>query len=457
MESMMDDTLFVLLGTLLGFISGIIPGVGNTIMILGSYPLLKDASLLQMLVYYLAIVSSSQFSGSVVATVFGVPGESSSLPAVIEGNRMFHRGVGNFAISNAALGSVLGAFVAVVAVYSVLPFAIELIKRFYNNNVQMVILILATTSICVLMGKSVRQNICVFAIGILLGLVGTNYVPNYVFLPQIIPYETFPLLLTDLPLFPIIISCYVFPVLLQTYSMFSGFDTKQKYIDNNRFVEHIKEFVRNISSSLRGSVFGCFIGLVPHIGSSVASNLSYAIERRFGLKHKQYNKNGDIKTLVAAETANNSTGLVGLLPLILIGIPISASEAMLLGYIDINNYDINYETTVESGMFETIVIWFIVINTVSFLLAWPLVRYVNLLQKINIKHMLWGTGIALLALTFYLGYKNFEAVYHMTVLVALLPLGYWLRKAEPMILMVAFILQDKLFASMHMFYTIHFG
>jgi hypothetical protein len=71
--------------------------------------------------------------------------------------------------------------------------------------------------------------------------------------------------------------------------------------------------------------------------------------------------------------------------------------------------------------------------------------------------MLWGTGIALLALTFYLGYKNFEAVYHMTVLVALLPLGYWLRKAEPMILMIAFILQDKLFASMHMFYTIHFG
>jgi len=212
----MEDSLFVLLGTLLGFVSGIIPGVGNTIMILGSYPLLKDASLLQMLLYYIAIISSSQFSGSVVATVFGVPGESSSLPAVIEGNRMFHRGAGNFAISNAALGSVLGAFVAVVAVYSVLPFAIELIQRFYNNNVQMVILILATTSICVLMGKSIVQNIFVFAIGILLGLVGTNYVPNYVFLPQIIPYETFPLLLTDLPLFPIIVSCYVFPVLLQT-------------------------------------------------------------------------------------------------------------------------------------------------------------------------------------------------------------------------------------------------
>ena len=453
----MEDSLFVLLGTLLGFVSGIIPGVGNTIMILGSYPLLKDASLLQMLLYYIAIISSSQFSGSVVATVFGVPGESSSLPAVIEGNRMFHRGVGNFAISNAALGSVLGAFVAVVAVYSVLPFAIELIQRFYNNNVQMVILILATTSICVLMGKSIVQNIFVFAIGILLGLVGTNYVPNYVFLPQIIPYETFPLLLTDLPLFPIIVSCYVFPVLLQTNKMFTGFNNTRKYVDNNRFVEHIKTFVSNIFSSLRGSVFGCFIGLVPHIGTGVASNLSYAIERRFGIKHKQYKNNGYIKTLVAAETANNSTGLVSLLPLILIGIPISASEAMLLGYIDINNYDINYETTVESGMFNTLVLWFIFINIASFSLAWPLVRYVNILHKINMKHMLCATGIFLVALTIYLGFKNYEALYHFSVLVLLLPLGYWLRKAEPMILMIAFILQDKLFASMHMFYTIHYG
>jgi putative tricarboxylic transport membrane protein len=457
MDVIVEDLLFVALGTLLGFLSGIIPGVGNTIMILGSYPLLKDASLLQMLLYYIAIISSSQFSGSVVATVFGVPGESSSLPAVIEGNRMFHRGVGNFAISNAALGSILGAFVSVVVVYSVLPFTIELIKEFYNNNVQVIILLLATTSICVLMGKSIAQNVFVFAIGIFLGLVGTNYVPNYVFLPQIIPYKTFPLLLTDLPLFPIIISCYVFPVLLQTNAMFDGFTGSKKYVDNNRFIEHIKQFAKNISSSLRGSVFGCFIGLVPHIGASVASNLSYAIERKFGVKHKQYHTKGDIKTLVAAETANNSTGLVSMLPLILIGIPISASEAMLLGYIDINNYDINYETTVESGMFETIVIWFIGINTVSFLLAWPLVRYVNILTKINMKHMLWATGLALVALTYYLGAKSFEEVYYMSVLIGLLPLGYWLRKAEPMILMVAFILQDKLFASIHMFYSIHYG
>ena len=453
----MEDSLFVLLGTLLGFVSGIIPGVGNTVMILASYPLLKDATLLQMLLYYLAIISSSQFSGSVVATVFGVPGESSSLPAVIEGNRMFRRGVGNFAISNAAIGSVFGAFIALVVVYSVLPFAIDLIERFYNNNIQLIVLLLATISICFLMGKSIIQNIFVFALGIFLGLIGTNWVPNFVFLPEVIPYETFPILLTDLPLFPVIIALYVFPVLLQTNAMFKGYKTNRKYEDKNHFVDHFKEYFQNIRSSLRGSVFGCFIGLVPHIGASVSSNLSYALEKKIGIGSKKYNKKGDIKTLVAAETANNSTGLVSLMPLMLIGIPISASEAMLLGYIDINSYTINYETTVQSGMFETIVIWFVLINALSFLLAWPLVRYINILQRINIKTMLLATGIGLVALTFYLGLQSYEEVYYMIVLIGLLPLGYWLRKAEPMILMIAFILQDKLFESMHIFYQINYG
>ena len=452
----MTDTLFVVLGTLLGFISGLVPGVGNTIMIVMSYPLLKDASMLQMLLYYLAIISSSQFSGSIIATVFGVPGESSSLPAVVEGNRMFNRGVGNFAISNAALGSVLGSFVALVSVYLGMPFAIELIKKFYNNNVQIVILLLASTSICFLLGKSILQNIFVFSIGILLGLVGTNWSPDFLFLPGIIPYETFPNLIHQIPLFPVIVALYVFPTLLQTNSMFSKYSARD-YEDSNSFYEHVKEFVKHIPSSLRGSAFGAFIGLVPHIGSNVSSNISYSIEKKMLKRQGRYHSKGDIKSLVSAETANNSTGLVSLLPLMLIGIPISVSEAVLLSFMEVKSFDINYETTVGAGMFEPIALWFILINGACFLMAWPLVRYVNILKKISVKQMLWGTGIFLVGLTYYLGSMSHETLYYMSVLFVLAPLGYWLRNAEPMCLILAFVLQDKLSASIGIFYQIHFA
>ena len=452
----MEDALFVILGTVLGFVSGFVPGVGNTIMIVMSYPLLKDASMLQMLLFYLAIISSSQFSGSIVATVFGLPGESSSLPAVVEGNRMFNRGVGNFAISNAALGSVVGSFVALVSVYLIMPFAIDVIVNFYNNNVQIIILFLASTSICFLLGTSVLQNIAVFAIGILLGLVGTNWSPYFVFLPEVIPYETFPLLMHQIPLFPVIVSLYVFPTLLQTAGMFKNYDSKLEYEDQNSFREHCVEFAHNISSSLRGSAFGAFIGLVPHVGANVSANISYAIEKKMQVRHGRYNNRGDIKSLVSAETANNSTGLVSLLPLMLIGIPITVSEAVLLSFMDIKSYHISYETTIEAGMFEDIALWFIIINAACFFMAWPLVRYVNLLKKISVKHMLWGTGVFLVGLTYYLGAMGHEAVYYMTVLFVLAPLGYVLRKTEPMCLIIAFVLQDKLTESLGIFYQIYF-
>ena len=131
--AILEHIPYIVSGTLLGYAAGLIPGVGNTIMLLISYPLILNASLLNMLLFYVALISTSQFSGSIVATVFGVPGESSSMPAVAEGKKLFMRGVGNFAISNAAMGSVLGSIMTVGAVYLILPWAVELIKTYSST------------------------------------------------------------------------------------------------------------------------------------------------------------------------------------------------------------------------------------------------------------------------------------------------------------------------------------
>ncbi len=156
---MFIDISFLAFGTAMGFIAGLLPGVGNVIMLLMLWPFLFDATMQQMLLFYLALISACQFSGSVVATVFGVPGESSSMPAVYEGNKMFHRGVGNYAISNAAIGSVLGSAFSVLAVYALLPWAVYFIQNFYNNNVQIIILFISVSSILFLLGTSLLVNI----------------------------------------------------------------------------------------------------------------------------------------------------------------------------------------------------------------------------------------------------------------------------------------------------------
>jgi putative tricarboxylic transport membrane protein len=190
--AILEIIYFVVMGTVLGYIAGLIPGVGNTIMILLSYPIIMDSSLLNMLLYYVALISTSQFSGSVVATVFGVPGESSSMPAVAEGKKLFLRGRGNFAISNAAMGSVLGSLMTVGFVYALLPIAVATIKKYNSTDIQITVLIIASLSMILFFGKSKLLNIFVFAIGTCLALIGRHDIPWFTFLPGIIPYEMFP-------------------------------------------------------------------------------------------------------------------------------------------------------------------------------------------------------------------------------------------------------------------------
>ena len=451
----LGDAAHVLAGITCGYFSGFIPGVGNLVTLFLVYPFLLDSTLLQLLLFYMALTSVSQFSGSVVATVFGVPGEASSLPAVREGKRMFSRGLGNIAISNAAMGSVVGAFIALGMVLLALPSAVELITKFYNNNIQSVILLIASFSVILLLGHSKIQNVFIFALGFLLSCIGQLSVPPAIFAEDYLPYDMFPELITGLPLFPVMVSLYVFPVLLQVKDQFKNFETDRIYEDKTPVWLHIKEYFRNISSSIRGSIIGAFIGLVPHVGTSVGTNLSYALERYLGKKRGTYSDDGDIKSLVSAETSNNATNMTGLMPLLLIGIPISGSETLLLAIIEINTYIINYTTTIETNLFLHLCAWFVIVNAIGLILCWPAVKYVNILQKVNMNYMLIGTGILLISLVLYTGSLDYDMWYHLTVMLLLTPLGYLLRKTEPLVLMIAFMLQDKILEAFYAFYQIN--
>jgi len=246
-------------------------------------------------------------------------------------------------------------------------------------------------------------------------------------------------------------------VLLQTAEQFKDYTNEKEYEDNSTLSQHLKKFMQNIWSSLRGSFIGCLLGMIPHVGTIVSSNLSYALERHIGIRRKTYKHDGDIKSLVSAETANNSTALMSLMPLLLLGIPITGSEAILLAIIEMNSYVINYTTTLETDVFITLVYWFVFVNMVALILCWPAVKYVNVLQKVKMRHLLWLTGIVLVVLVLYTGWLEMNTWYYFSIMLCMAPLGYALRKTEPLVLLIAFILQDKILSSAVTFYQIHLG
>lgn len=442
-----DNLLVMLAGTTLGVISGLIPGVGTVVTLLISYPFIQNFDLLQTLVFYLAIVSASQFTGSVVSTTMGIPGDSSSLPAVAEGHALFKRGLGPFAISNAAIGSIVGSLIALLVVYAFLPTGMFLIKSFYNNNIQLAILLISSL-IIIFAFENRRQNIFLFAFGFILATVGMSTVPLMLMWDGIVPYKTFPALYQGLPMFPVIIALFVLPTIAKSWTTTSTPYTHTKLSTTViSFKTHLTEYFKNITSSIRGSLIGSISGLVPHLTTDLASNLSYVIERKIGMVKKTYHPNGDIKSLVAAETANNSASFVQLVPLLMLGIPITTSESILLMVIENNSFLVNHTTTIDSGLFNELVLWFVCINILAFIFAWPLAKHLHYIFKLSYQHMMILIGGVLVGLMWYIGHRDGNQWYYLSVFAALAPIGYLLRNTNTLIIILAFVLQDKLLAA----------
>lgn len=448
--------LYMLSGTLLGFVAGWLPGVGSVVIMLMSFPFLEGASLFHLLLFYVAMASASQFSGSVVATVLGIPGEASSLPAVKEGHKLFINGKGNFAISGAAIGSVLGSIVSVLVVYSIMPIALYMVKNFYNNMIQTVMLSVCVLLIIFLINRHWMVNAMLFGFGFLLSIIGFNENPRFIFGQNVLPYEKFPDLYEGLPFYPVLLALFVIPTILKSMQKYSSVDNNNEYRDNDSLTTHLKVFWQNKYSALRGSLFGGIVSLVPHIHNVLSSNLSYAIEKFRKTKKKTYNeKQGDVGCLIAAETANNATSIISMLPLLLIGIPITTSEAILLVIIDFSFYRVDYTTIVETGLFNKLVLWFLFSTVLCFIFSWPIISYVNVFRKISLKKVLTITITFAILLMLYLGYSNMQMWYCISVFLALLPIGILLKKHDTIPLVIGFILQDKLFEAYYTFISLN--
>ena len=395
------------------------------------YPLVYDFSIPDLFVFYIALVSTTQYIGSVSATILAIPGESSSLPAVYEGHAMFRDGRGALAISGAAMGSLLGAFVVLGLVYLISPM-FTYIAYLFNSFVQAVVLSLILL-LLLLTSKSkliLTIPLCIFAYWLSsIGCQNTCYVP--------VEYVD---LYTGIPLLSVICAIYVFPQLLKNIST----PTNNNYLQiPTRLDLHLWHFISNISSAIRGTVVGFFLGFTPGSSMTISSNTAYRLEVANQKRKGTYNK-GNYNSLVAAETANNSATLSNLLPLFLLGIPLSGSEIIFYDIISSKGF-VFYRDFTFDFFSEVIVQNLIIINCIAFLVAWPFARYIKIFALIPYNYMRVFIFVLLCFILYYVGAQYFQGAYYLAVFLILLPLGYLLRNQDTLPFVFVFILQERLY------------
>ena len=246
-------------------------------------------------------------------------------------------------------------------------------------------------------------------------------------------------LTTGLPTLSVVCAVYVFPQLLKVYK-----PTNHQKEYNHSLFFHINYFINNIYSSLRGTVIGFFLGFTPGSSNTLSSNTAYRNEVLIQIKKKKYEE-GNYNALIAAESANNAAAFTTLLPLFIIGIPISASELlfydmiMLKGLIFSQHFDISFFMThIATNL--------VIINFIAFFIAWPLSKFAKYLY--HVPQIFTNVAVfTLLCLAIYqLGSSSFQELYYLVVFLLFLPVGFLFRNIDTLPFVFVFLLQDRIYS-----------
>ena len=419
-----------IIGILIGIVAGLIPGFGIFTSLIILYPFLLKLDPINMLSLYVGLASATQFSGSVSAIIYGVPGEQSSIPAVAEGHKLFRLGQGDLAISGSAIGSFLGSFLTVLFVYALFPY-VENVMYLFNSLSQLIILLLV--ALFLVLSGNVIKNLLMCAFAYLLGSIGTH---SYHHEGTFLTFGNADLT-TGIPMFPVVFALFIIPQMYQAYKIKNTVGEVAQ--DDFKLALHFKNYLKHWKSSLRGTVLGFFGGLCPGLSTTLSSTLSYTVEKKLD---KQY-RPGSMKCLIASETANNSGSFSMLIPLLILGIPIVPSEALL--------YDITASkgfvfgaSTFDIQIFYIVVFVLMLANCVSLIMCWTFAKYVAYINTLDKRIVNLCIVLLLFLIMIYIGSYTWQSLYYLVVFVLLLPVTYLLRNQNTLPLVFVFLVQDRL-------------
>ena len=431
----MDELIAVSLGLFAGTVTGIVPGAGVMVAMIIATPLLMHFDIIQLLLFYMSLASMVQFTGTIPAVYLGVPGETNSLPAVIEGTKFNKHKMAKLAIGICAVGSVIGSLIAVAITYGLLSVLIEHMTLFFSNSIKFY-LYLFIISFCLLVynKRNLPVNLSLCALGFMLSVPGESDISSdlrYTFGIEDLQF--------GIPLMPVLIGFLIVPTIAKMFSS-SNSNVFLPNIDIG-FCKVIKYFKKKlITSSLRGSVIGYLCGFVPGVSTVLSTNVSYSFEKRL-------HPNNPGKLLVSSETANNSGQFASMLPLLLIGIPITGSEIVLYSMlVDAGWSPFQFDNVANNAdmIFKQIVPWFVVANVIGLIVAWPLARRILNFFANSKKYIIVILAVGMICLNTYLGILDYRFWLYTMCLFVFGCIGLLIRKYETVPLIFMFILGNDM-------------
>ncbi|WP_373769246.1 tripartite tricarboxylate transporter permease [Delftia acidovorans] len=318
-----QNTGLMLTGILLGIVVGVLPGLGGPNGVAILLPLTFGMSPTSAIILLSCIYWGALFGGAITSVLFNIPGEAWSVATTFDGYPMAQQGHAGAALTTAFTGSFIGAISGVMLITFLAPVVASFALQFGPPEFFAVFFLTFCSFIG--MGKEPKAKIvAAMAVGLLLAAVGMDTISGDLRM-------TFGSteLLRGFDFLVVVIGLFGISEILMTIEEGLAFKGKKASIDLKVVFRTWARLPRYWLTMLRSALVGCWMGVTPG-GAVAASFMGYGLAKKFSRDPDSFGK-GTPEGVLAPETAAHAAGTSALLPMLALGIPGSATAAVLLG------------------------------------------------------------------------------------------------------------------------------
>jgi len=339
---------YLVMGVLMGLCIGVFPGLGGIAglslllpFMFGMDPILG----LALMVGMVAVVPTSDTFASVL---MGIPGSSASQATVLDGFPMAKKGQAARALSAAFASSLFGGLVGASFLTIFILIARPIVLEFRTPELLM-ITIFGLSMVGILAGRVAVKGICAAGLGMLVGTIGEGASSGDL---RMSTYDM-PYLVDGLKLVIVGLGIFAIPEIISLLRQDRAISTEPQL--GGGWIQGVKDWYANIWLSVRCSIIGVIVGVIPGLGGSVVDWIAYGHTVQTTKDKSEFGK-GNVRGVIGPESSNNAKEGGGLVPTLLFGIPGSGSMAIFIGAIALlgsgqievgpamikNNLDITY-------------------------------------------------------------------------------------------------------------------
>jgi putative tricarboxylic transport membrane protein len=429
-----SNLFFCLVGAVCGTLIGVLPGLGPVATISLLLPATFALDPVAAIIMLSGIYYGAQYGGSTTAILVNIPGESTSVVTAIDGYKMAQQGRAGEALAIAAIGSFIAGCIGTLVIAVAGPPLALMTQKFASPD-YFSLMVLGLVSAVVLANSSVFRAISMIVLGLLLGMVGMDINTGEARM-------TFGLVeLSDGINFVALVMG-----LFGVAEVIANLEDVSVRIVNHSHIGSIWPTFKVLKGAwaavMRGTLVGTIFGILPGGGATIASFSAYALEKRIARDPSRFG-NGAIEGVAAPESANNAAAQTSFVPLLTMGIPTSATMALMVGALTLHGIApgpmiISRQPDLFWGLIASMFLG----NAMLVIINLPMIGIWVRLLAVPYRVLFLAIVVICTIGVFSVNNSSFDV--YMTIGFTLL--GYILRKldAEPAPLLIGFVLGPML-------------